>query len=303
MSLTSILSDKAICDKLRENFDIPNFYVKCEIKAPPLTKNYSLIGTAFDYLLRFYVDYHNKHSGENSRSWVSDTAVKILMDDLTRPRLMGRGQTKFFRTEPTASNDKRELVKLISNLYAQSKANYLAYYSNGLLTEDLIANTVFLAKLDSYYRSSGNGKIDFFEPVNSADIEDLRKLLSLVDNENFIAREKCYLNPTFGKGSYLVDGADADIVIDNTLIEIKVTKNLKLERKHFDQIIGYYILSLIGGLNGNQTDKPIENIGIYFARHGHLWTIPTAILGSSRKFTMFKNWFTDYVERNYPLDY
>jgi hypothetical protein len=43
-----------------------------EIKAPPLTENWSVVGTAFDYLLRFYVEHHNEISSTWRLRWVAD---------------------------------------------------------------------------------------------------------------------------------------------------------------------------------------------------------------------------------------
>jgi hypothetical protein len=93
----------------------------------------------------------------------------------------------------------------------------------------------------------------------------------------------------------MVKGADADLILDNVLIDIKVTKHLKLEREHLNQIIGYYILSLIGGVNENPHDKPIDTIGIYFARYGALWVVPVKELGTAAQFEAFKEWFISYL--------
>jgi hypothetical protein len=63
MSLTSILSDKCnkeLRDKLKIEFLRPVFSLKTEIKALPLTNNYGIVGTAFDYLMRFHLQYYNK---------------------------------------------------------------------------------------------------------------------------------------------------------------------------------------------------------------------------------------------------
>ena len=130
---------------------------------------------------------------------------------------------------------------------------------------------------------------------NNEDIKDLKSLISLVDHKKFQAKDKCYLNPTFGAGSILVGNADADLIIDKTLIDIKVTKNLKFDRRQLNQVLGYYLLSLIGGVNSNPNDRPIENIGIYFARHGELLTIPIVQFGDKQKFEFFKEWFISYL--------
>ena len=50
MSLTSFLSNISVRKKLREELNYPKYKNKTSPKAPPLTSNYSIVGTAFDYL-------------------------------------------------------------------------------------------------------------------------------------------------------------------------------------------------------------------------------------------------------------
>ncbi|WP_293123975.1 hypothetical protein [Microcoleus sp. bin38.metabat.b11b12b14.051] len=291
MSLTSILSDRnnqELRDKFKTEFLTPSFKLKAELKAPPLTTNYGIVGTAFDYLLRFYLQYHNKDTCIQRNSWVADDSFKKLslhLKSTTGEVVTGFRGDKLF--------EKSDLLGIITDQYEQTKINYNNYVDNGQITDELIGNTIFLAKLDGFYRA---GLIDEnFDNYKYEDIKDIKSLISLLDDKNFQAKDKCYLNPTFGAGSSLVRGADADLIIDNTLIDIKVTKNLKLDRNYLDQILGYYILSLIGGVNSNPDDKPIENIGIYFARHGELLTIPLVQFGDRQKFEIFKEWFISYL--------
>jgi len=294
MSLTSILSDKnnqGLRDKLKTEFPRPAFSIKTEIKAAPLTNNWGIVGTAFDYLMRFYLQHHNKNTFIQRGTWIADHSYKTLTNQFSTSKqtevITGFHRDKIFKT--------KDLLKIITDQYNQTKTNYSKFIANGQLTDDLIANTIYLAKLDAYFRA---GIIDQnFDNHNADDIKDLRAIISLVDNKHFTAKEKCYFNPTFGEGSMLVGGADADLIIDNTLIDIKATKHLKLDREHLNQVLGYYILSLIGGVNDNPNDRPIEDIGLYFARHGELWTIPLHQFGDQRKFEEFKDWFISYVSR------
>src|SRR5690242_10821428 len=183
MSLTSLLSDKNISNKLREQFSTPLFDLTGELKAPVLTTNPSLVGTAFDYLMRFKIERYNERKVVHRTSWVADSAFHVLMQDLSIPRLAGKGQVKFFRNKSTARVDKQELIKNVCFMYGQSKTNYLSYLSDGRLTDELIVNCIFLAKLDSYLRSDTNARIDFFEPPVLNDINDLKALISLVDHK------------------------------------------------------------------------------------------------------------------------
>ncbi len=76
MSLTSFLKDEEVCNAFRRFFKIPKFNVSAELLAPPFTENYSLVGTAFDYLLRFYVKRLNRDAIESP--WASEKALDLL---------------------------------------------------------------------------------------------------------------------------------------------------------------------------------------------------------------------------------
>lgn len=295
MSLTSILKHvdfKELREKFAQEFVKPAFNLTTEIKAPPLTNNYGIVGTAFDYLMRFYLQHHNQNTFVERDTWVADHSYKSLSDKLSQSQgtvvATGLHRDKIYQT--------KDLLKIIDDQFKQAKNNYKEFITHGLLSDELIANTIFLAKLDAYYRAGiVDSNFDYHSPD---DIKDIRAMLSLVDRECFSAKNKCYFNPVFGEGSMLVGGADADLIIDDTLIDIKATKHLKLDRQHFNQILGYYILSLIGGINQSPKTKPIKNIGIYFARHGELWTIPLSQFGDQQKFYDFKDWFIEFIKNS-----
>ncbi len=294
MSLTSIITDinnQELRDKFKTDFPIPKLNLNSDLQAPPLTNNSGIVGTAFDYLMRFYLQYHNNIIINQKSDWIADSAydslIKILGQSSKKEIKTGFRKDKIFNT--------KNLLYLLIEQYSQAKINYDNYILNGRITEELVSSTLFLAKLDLYFRK---GIIDnSFDYNDPNDVKDITSLISLVERKKFTAKEKCYLNPTFGKGSILVGGADADLIIDNTLIDIKATKHLKLERVYFNQVLGYYILSLIGGVNNDKLNKPIENLGLYFARHGVLWTIPISELGDNRKFENFKDWFVSFVSQ------
>lgn len=107
------------------------------------------------------------------------------------------------------------------------------------------------------------------------------------------------MNPTFGKASRLVGGADADLLIDETLIEIKAVKNLDLKRDHFNQLMGYVILNRLGCIGDNIKPKPkITKVAIYFARYGHLEVFDLNKLINSDTFPNFVKWFNERTNNN-----
>ncbi|HEV7643363.1 MAG TPA: hypothetical protein VGO50_05405 [Pyrinomonadaceae bacterium] len=295
MSLTGYITGRdhqEVRTRFKIDFTKPTFpRPHPELKAPPLTKNYGLIGTAFDYLFRFHLEYHNKSTIVCREEWIADHAFEGFAF-----RLGVRLQHRHKREIPNKIvREDLEKFRLVRNQFIRAKLNYRRFIEYGVLTDELVADCLFLAKLDIVMRAGLVAQL--FEAHEAKDLVDLKRLISIVDFSNFVAIKRCYLNPVFGKASELVGGADCDIILDDALIEVKVIQDFQLRREHFNQLIGYYILSLIGGVNTNSRTRPIRKIGIYFARHGVLWLVELSDIGNPQKFAQLKNWFFDYVNR------
>jgi hypothetical protein len=77
VSLSTFVERPDVKEYLRLNVPKPWFEVRAEIKAPPLTTSYGWTGTAFDYLLRFYVEKLNP-SIAKKRRWLAEESVELL---------------------------------------------------------------------------------------------------------------------------------------------------------------------------------------------------------------------------------
>lgn len=295
MSLTSLLSDprhQELRDKFKSVFPKPEIKLKGELLAPPITSNYAVVGQAFDYLLRFKLERQHGSLLIAPKHWVADTCYHQLIISIRR------SESEYLMVGQHRNIPKNRLVfqDMIVEEYRKAKENYTRFLKNGRVNDELIKSCLFLARLDVLQRAKmidqnlGN---ESFE-----DVEDVRRIFSLVRSNKFAAKEHCILNPHFNKGSLLVGGADADLIMDDTLIDIKVIKDLKVTRSQYNQLIGYYILSLIGGINQHPNLRPINAIGIYFARHGVLWKVSVAELASKKDINAFKKWFIEYIKRN-----
>ena len=261
MSLTSFIKTPEVREKFAQEFPMPAFNLKSKILCPPRTENYSLIGTAFDYLLRFYLKYNNPSAVTNG--WVAELAV-----EKTKPY-----PELFEKTEP---------------MLQQAKKVYEKYLKSGELNDELVKATIHLAQLDPIFRA---GKVyPNLGVIDNEDVKDLRCLISNVKLSNFKAEKACLLNPTFC-GESIVGGADADLVIDNSLIDVKTTKDLRLSRDNFNQLIGYYILYKIAGINQYGEDLEIKRLGVYSSRYGALFTLPTDTILKSVDIEEFIRWF------------
>ncbi len=295
MSLTSIIGGKSfqeLRDKFKTVFPRPQITLTGDLIAPPLTNNHSVVGQAFDYLLRFYLEHKYKEKVNSWGSWVADSSFRMIYNSASN----SNSAKIYIGYRRDIVKDKKQFLEMLETEYLNAKANYDTYLKSGQITDELIKSCLFLSRLDVTFRA---GMIDAnLGNENELDITDIRNLFSTINPENFHVKNYCYINPTFGNGSRLVGGADADLIIDGTLIDIKVTKYLKLERAHLNQTIGYYILSLIGGVNDDEKARPIENIAIYFARHGQLWKSALSQFADAKKFIEFKNWFIEYINQS-----
>ena len=108
--------------------------------------------------------------------------------------------------------------------------------------------------------------------VQSQWIDDLRELSwEFYDKCNPLLHFPHVLNPTFD-GSVDVGGADADMIVDELLIDIKATKRSSIELDWLRQLLGYVLLDY-------SDQYGISGIGLYMARQGILvsWSLEEVV--------------------------
>ena len=264
MSLTSFVNEKDVRERFKAEFVKPVLIRNQTLLAPPKTQNSRLVGTAFDYLMRFHLKKLNPQAVETT--WIAEYGLEGM-------------RRRGFR-------DSYEQGSLI---IAQARERYAEFLSTQILTDELVASTLLLAKLDAFYRSQ---KVDEnLQHINEEDVQDLRNLISLVDDNLFRTPGVIYLNPEFEYGSPLVGGADADLIIDDLLIDVKSVKEFSLERRDFNQLVGYYILSRLDELRLAQLQYQIKRLGIYFSRHAYLFIFNVEEVIDKQKLPAFLEWF------------
>ena len=279
MSLTKFIALPDVKVKLEREFPLPAAALKGRMLAPPVTKNYPTVGTAFDYLLRFYLERLNP--GCVTQRWVAEDSV-----ELTRlfPRHFG---------DPGLFGEASELLRL-------AKESHQRYIKSGKLGDYIFTSAIHLAQLDIIYRT---GTVDpDMGRVDPGDLADLSNLIALVEPELFRSQEICMLNPTFGEASHIVGGADADIVIDDKLVDIKTSKYLEFRREHYNQLVGYYLLSRIGGCVGAVKGLSFSKLGIYYSRYGILHTVTVEAIESKSNLKQFTEWFVKRAREAYPRE-
>jgi hypothetical protein len=235
MSLTSQLkSNEKLKKALKEHIKKPKVKLDACIVAQPLTENYSIIGTAFDYLFRFYLSANYNAKDEE---WFAEYTIKH-----------------------------RNVGKLLRDWVEEARNNFRQYLSSKVITEQLLISCLKLAKIDPIGRAL---VFPLSLNINKNDVDDLRNLadtLSSFYSFSGLSMKDIVLNPSFGESSKIVGGADADFIIDKTLIDIKTTKNLLFSTSMIYQIVCYWILNQNEKHCGRQYYE-IDNVGIYFSRH------------------------------------
>jgi hypothetical protein len=277
LSLTSFVSIPKIRDRLRAEFPITVNTPEAKLLAPPLTKNYTVVGTAFDYLLRFVVERLNPSC--HTERWVAETAVEETFLLITKDA---------------------SLRRRAQDLLNEAKRAHQEYMLEDQITDNFIRAGINLAYLDFAFR--GGQPHPNMGEVDRADMNDLKRLLQIAPMPSFVAKQICILNPTFGYGSSLVGGADADLLIDGNLIDVKTTQKMKVEKRHLDQLVGYYLLSKIGGMVGDVKGQEIDKLSVYFSRHGRSVSFSTDAIRKNRRLKNVIEWFADEAQKAFPQD-
>ncbi|WP_144498368.1 hypothetical protein [Bacillus pumilus] len=276
MSLTSrIKNNKEFRDVISTIAPLKEDYTTLSGK-PPFSKEYtclvesnlphagdsSLVGMAFDYLARFRIGQviNNTDAGKC----------------LTALKGMRKLQIK------TAN------FNLVDEYFAPLRtAVYNFIKNNQELTDDIILVALRLGKLEQFFRMRVPKSFDKneFLTIQRSEmlIPDLKELMAVFE-EKFISsgiinkKNEVVFNPNFGISSFLVDGADADVIVDGVLYDFKTTGNFKYDSKDSLQLSGYFLLNRF--LREIENDKHLimcslnyseisfNNVRLYKARFG-----------------------------------
>ncbi|RJE90728.1 hypothetical protein D3P07_01075 [Paenibacillus sp. 1011MAR3C5] len=230
MSITSLIAtnDKlkslfAAISNLKESFigmdggdpfpSKPQIIVQREGRASPM------IGHAYDYLLRAYVQRLNGiHEERENGDLAAVVAVNIL--------------------------DRKNIYEAYTGIVERRNA-YITGESP--ITQAIVGDSIILGQLEQYYRS-GTGDIPSILQSRDEDVHDLQRLIQATERHHqcFQATQGITCNPRFGQAiTALVDGADGDLMIDNTLIDIKTESEFRWKIGQSRQLIAYWIMSCL----------------------------------------------------------
>ncbi len=273
--MTSHLRDKnsPIRDFIRNQFPNTREFLKDgrqRIKNVPVIRPeaklpYSTIGIAIDYRIRYYFDVT-----PYSELVAFQGAIKLLGYTSISGDELGIEECVVFDVFRFLDQLTRSNNPIGSRLPADEE-DYLNRYC------------VVLALLDEVVRAglspnsplvSGNFT-DYESLLGIAEshwLDDLRNLSwKFFDEFEHLLQLSHTLNPTFD-GSRDVGGADADLIIDGKLIDIKTTFRPEIRSDWIWQLLGYVLLDY-------SDSRQINGIGLYMTRQGILieWDLNEAI--------------------------
>jgi len=306
MSLTSVLkSDRELARRLANLLPVAGapHLPELPVKAPPRTKNYALVGTAFDYLFRFEVQRRNPSA--KAGEWVATEAVDELRssksdhgseDGLVTDKIKVNMYSEIMKDENTSEvwdGKFSKYVKVGKEIYHVSKsdeaeqaaeilAKAKSAHERFLRTSDpseeqvaeVASHSLRLAKLDAIFRRG------FFDPalgsVDTLDVQDLLGLWKVIPFDGPMSvclGDDVWLNPTFGRFSTGIGGADADVVASTMLIDVKTSIHPDI-RQYADQLVGYAMLAQAYRAEEAPNFPAVESVGVYLARQGTLVVLP-----------------------------
>lgn len=239
------------------------------LKAPVLTPSdgsepdWALIGTAFDYALRFKLERLGRQRG--NRVLRHDRLyAELSLNSMWRPIL----------------GIQRLPDGVIADLTAKMATvqDPLAAHADGRWDDDrrLAALCLWLADLDGYARE---GRFDPAAPLREVTRTDLLAIIAATD---FVALadqlgDQVALNPGLALARQ-VGGADADLVTPHLVVDIKTTMRSPVTAANLLQMAAYATLIRAGGLAIAPSWRGVEAVGLYSARHARLLRWPLADL-------------------------
>lgn len=277
MSVSELIERKDVREAL--DLIIPPYRraQQASIQVPPPARGHSLIGTAFDYALRLELQRRCPHA--RGKAWIAEASVQQVerrLVLLTAARTAG-GEGIVFSSngEPISYRQLRRIAargrRRVENARIFARKHAARRHPDQAWMARLAEHALRLARLDPIFRAGYLGD-EVIAENTPEQIEQIVALLGCTPFGALVDSSAMQLNPTFGAWSSFVGGADADLLAGGRLIDVKVTAAANVERSMVRQLVAYLILAERARRDGASIPR-ITSLEIYFARHGHRWSM------------------------------
>lgn len=279
MSLTSFVKTPRISqafDQCATKARTPKVFKKRPLLVEDANGPQGSAGASFDYLARFHIArvLRDSNIAVHQRQWISEYVQDRLYPNVVDDHGYDIGANERWHG-------------YLNDAHAEARA-----YIDGQVTVHWLAVLVqYMAHVDLFVRTMMGANMNFDACGRVA-----RELITMINQfqpiELFAPKERVILNPTFALSDD-IGGADADLIVDNRLIEFKTTKRLSLTKGILLQLAGYAVLHDLGGtMIDDVIDRnPINSVCVYFARHNVLIEVPLPELFPDRGYKEFREIF------------
>ena len=250
----------------------PAAVVRPDMENPP----WGTIGTAFDYRVRYFwaetpinglvaasgmriLDTQRRHT--QARDAVPDGFLELIYPD--PPPAAKHVEPLLSEFADGLARTLGQIAPVGRRLDQESEAQLCQYcYVLALFEQIFRAGPGINSPLNTLKK--GATLTDLLALGSAPAIDDLCVLTRLFsDNQGELIERKAVLNPMFA-GSFAIGGADADLIIENCLIDLKTTTRPDFDRKGLlYQPLGYVLLDYVD-------EYRIDEVGVYLARRGLL---------------------------------
>lgn len=300
IGVTEFISRQEVRDRINRDFPNPGSDVEGKLGVSHVSYEHSLLGQAFDYLIRIWLEakcetvkdpYESHGFGGN---WTDSIGYS--------PSRYADGYDQNDRED--FSDD--ELDAKIEALDRAEK-KHDQFVKTGVNANDAIDASLVFSGLDQNVGlDDGTIQANSFEDDVLAELQDLFNLLREQDD---LIGDTVILSPLFGERSFILEGR-ADFIVDDMLIDVKATEDPTFKPDYWRQLLAYYVLNDIhreivaNGIDTRGSDVSYPNlseVGVYFARYGEFKTIDvTKYLRPREKYERFRAWFVDRaIEQNH----
>jgi hypothetical protein len=296
---TEFIAKEPVRDKISTEYSNPGRDVEGALKVEHNSYEHSLLGQAFDYLIRFWLEQqhqevHDPHTGRLGRDWTNTLEYRNTFnpyaDDGERP------------SPPT--DEEREARNAALK---RAEKKHEQFRKTGMNANDAIDAALVYSGLDL--------NIGFEEGTITANsfeddvVTELQELFHLFREQESLLGESVIISPDFGERSFILEG-HGDFIVEEMLVDVKTTENPSFKPGYWRQLLAYYILNDIhreliaeevDGY-GSATPYPdLTTVGIYFARFGELQTVDIKeYIQSRQEYERFRAWFVDRaIEENH----
>jgi len=296
VSLTSFMKLADVRERLKELRPEVSRKLPAPLLAPPRSDRYALVGVAFDYLLRFEIERRANRC--TSRGWVAEHAPRVLED-------AAKGTVMLKVLEPgggPASNAPppggfQRAARQVQRRLDETRDIFLEYIRSrapsGRDQERAAECAISLAKLDLVFRARCYDPD--YENAEPEDVADILAMLALTPFGLLAPSAEIYLNPVFDNASHAVGGADADLISGDLLIDVKTSKQDRIQAEDLDQLFGYLLLARRARRESRRFPL-VRRLGLYYARFAYPVLLDATCWTDHPLFGATEHWFFERAQ-------